>query len=70
MKQIAHTINREGKVIPGNGFKQPTPTATPNNYGIWGHSIERTDAANPIQGFVVLGITLAVFGLIIKYFVV
>lgn len=67
MKHIAHTINREGKVVQGNGFKQPEPTVSMNKHNIWMHSIERTDAANPIQGFILLGITLAVFGLIIKY---
>lgn len=67
MKKIAYTINRDGKVVQGNGFKQPEPTVSMNKPNLWMHSIERTDAANPIQGFILLGITLAGFGLIIKW---
>lgn len=58
-KAIAHSINRAGELVPANGFKKPTPTATPHNYGIWGHSIDRTDSANPIAGFgIFLGVVV------------
>lgn len=58
MKQISHTINRAGELVPVNGFKKPTPTISCHNHGIWGHSIERTDAADPFKGFVILGLTI------------
>lgn len=59
MKQIAHTIHPSGHKVTVNGFKKPTPTATPHTYGIWGHSIDRTDSANPIAGFgIFLGVVV------------
>jgi hypothetical protein len=69
MKKIAHTINRDGKLVQANGFKQPTPTtAMQNNSPLWMHSIDRTDSANPIAGFLILGAALLAMGIIIKYF--
>jgi len=68
MKHVAHTINRSGELVPANGFKEPTPTVSmQNNTKIWMHSIDRTDSANPITGFVILGVTLVVMGMIIKF---
>lgn len=67
MKHVAHTINRAGELVPANGFKQPTPTTSIHNHGIWMHSVDRTDSANPITGFIILGVTLVVMGMIIKW---
>lgn len=67
MKQIAHTINRDGKIVPANGFKQPEPTISMNKPNLWMHSIERTDAANPIQGFVIFGLMILLVGLVLVF---
>lgn len=67
MKNIAHTINREGKLVQANGFKQPEPTISMNKPNLWMHSIERTDAANPIQGFVIFGIMIVLVGLVLVF---
>jgi len=61
MKQIAHTINRDGKIVPANGFKKPEPTISMNNQSIWMHSIDRTDTGNPIQAFITALIGLVLF---------
>jgi hypothetical protein len=68
MKQIAHTINRDGKIVPANGFKQPTPTiAMQNPSGIWMHSIERKDFSNPLTSFLVFGIAILLIVLILVF---
>jgi len=69
MKQISHTINRDGKIVPANGFKQPEPTISMNKPNLWMHSVERKDFSNPLTGFLILGVTLIVMGLMIKYLV-
>lgn len=68
MKQISHTINRAGELVPVNGFKKPTPTVAMQNRSIWMHSIDRQDNSNPIAGFAILIGTLVVMGLIVKFF--
>lgn len=65
--RTAYSINRDGKLVQANGFKQPEPTISMNNYGIWGHSIERTDAANPIHGFVIFGVMIVLVGLVLVF---
>lgn len=55
MKGISHSINRDGKLVKGNGFKAPEPTIAMHNPSIWMHSVDRTDAATPVQGFVLFG---------------
>jgi hypothetical protein len=67
MKHIATTTLPDGTTKTVNGFKKPTPTTAIHNHGIFYHSVERTDAANPITGFIILGVTLAVMGLIVKF---
>jgi len=67
MKQISHTINRDGKIVPANGFKQPEPTISMNKPNLWMHSIERKDYSNPIPSFLILGATMAIMGLMIKW---
>lgn len=67
MKQISHTINRDGKIVKANGFKQPEPTISMNKPNLWMHSTERTDAANPIQGFVIFGIMILLVGLVLVF---
>lgn len=58
MKHIAHTINREGQLVPGNGFKHPEPTKTIKSQSIWMHSVERTDSQNPFKAFAVFGLMI------------
>lgn len=65
--KLAKTTYPDGTTVTVNGFKQPTPTTAIHNHGIWMHSVDRTDSANPITGFIILGVTLAVMGLVIKY---
>lgn len=60
-KQVAYSINREGKLVEGNGFKQNEPTKEIRNNNIWMHSIERTDAANPIEAFTIFILCMALF---------
>ena len=67
MKQISHTINRDGKIVPANGFKQPEPTISMNKPNLWMHSIERTDAASPLQGFVIFGVMIVLVGLVLVF---
>lgn len=67
MKQISHTINRDGKIVPANGFKQPEPTISMNKPNLWMHSIERTDAATPLQGFVIFGVMIVLVGLVLVF---
>lgn len=68
IKHISHTINRDGKIVPANGFKHPEPTISMHNpSNIWMHSIERTDAANPVQGFIIFGIVILAIGLILIF---
>lgn len=67
-KAISHSINRDGQIVPANGFKQPTPTISMHNpSNIWMHSIERSDAANPVQGFIIFGVLLLTMGLILIF---
>lgn len=67
-KAISHTINRDGVEVPANGFKHPTPTVSMHNpTSIWMHSIERTDTANPVQGFIIFGVTILAIGLILIF---
>lgn len=47
--QKAHTINRDGQLVPGNGFKQPTPTVSMHRPNLWMHSIERKDLGHPAK---------------------
>lgn len=58
MKHIAHTINREGVLVPANGFKQPEPTKTLKSQSIWMHSVERTDRQNPFKAFAIFGLMI------------
>lgn len=68
MKQIAHTINRNGELVPANGFKKPTPTVAMQNRSIWMHSIDRTDSSDPIKGFAFAGIAIILMiGLLIAF---
>lgn len=72
MKQqprTAYSINRDGQLVPANGFKQPEPTISMNKPNLWMHSVERKDFSNPLTGFLILGVTLIVMGLMIKYLV-
>lgn len=66
-KQVAYSINREGKLVQGNGFKQNEPTKEIRNNNIWMHSIDRKDFSNPIPSFLILGATMAIMGLMIKW---
>lgn len=66
MKQIAQTTLPDGTTRMVNGFKKPTPTVAMQNRSIWMHSIDRSDSANPITGFIILGVTLVVMGIIVK----
>jgi len=67
-KHISHTINRDGKLVQANGFKQPDPTVSIHNPSpLWMHSIERTDAATPIQGFVIFGVMIVLVGLVLVF---
>lgn len=68
MKQIAHTTLPDGTTTTVNGFKKPTPTIASHNHGIFYHSVERTDSANPLQGFALLIGVMVVMGLIVKFF--
>lgn len=61
MKKIAYTVNREGVRVEGNGFKQNEPIEQVKNSNIWMHSIERTDAANPIEAFTIFILCMALF---------
>ena len=63
----AYSINRDGQLVQANGFKQPEPTVSMNKPNLWMHSIERTDAANPIQGFVIFGVMIVLVGLVLVF---
>ena len=67
MKNIAYTINREGVKVKANGFKQPEPTISMNKPNLWMHSIERTDAASPVQGFVIFVVMILLVGLVLVF---
>lgn len=66
-KQVAYSINREGKLVEGNGFKQNEPTKEIRNSNIWVHSIDRSDASSPIQGFVIFGVMILLAGLVLVF---
>lgn len=64
--KTAHTITRDGRIVPGNGFKKPTPTASMHRYGLWQHSIERHSAPDePVKAIIVAVMVLAVFTAIV-----
>lgn len=65
--RTAYSINRDGKLVQANGFKQPEPTISMNKPNLWMHSIERTDAANPIHGFVIFGVMIVLVVLILVF---
>jgi hypothetical protein len=67
MKQIAHTINRDGKIVPANGFKHPTPTIAMQKPNIWMHSVERKDFSNPLTSFLVFGIAILLIVLVLVF---
>lgn len=69
MPAIAHTVDRDGRIVPANGFKKPTPTTAIHNHGIWMHSVDRTDSANTFTGFLILGATIAIGFIILKFLV-